>query len=195
MPSFQSLMAELSEQHIAREVGAPHDNARMRYAPKRNSVGSYAEFGDEIGGYCAYHYGACVSKGATLERYQAVGLAREIIEQQYRRRGGNIMTAYRNARYGLDGGLRAVLDAICEGLKAQAIEKYVTDVFDRHIPPDSYEDRLAVITQFLQHCGAFLGPTVDVNHPEHYAGAGQYRELIDAYLESLQRTAAAIRRI
>ena len=57
-----------------------------------------------------------------MSRTDATGKAKEIVEQEYRRRQGDIVTAYNNAHDGTNGGLRAILDIIAEKLKAEGHE-------------------------------------------------------------------------
>ena len=68
---------------------------------------------------------------------EAAGRAKEILEQEYRRRGGDLVTAF-HVHDGTNGGLRVVLDTIAEGLKAESVERYIRDAFDRHVAPKSF---------------------------------------------------------
>lgn len=88
MVSIDSLLAALDEMTIAREVETPHDEARSRYFLRSNTVRDDHEFVWVITDYYAKHYAACISGGAMLPDYMAFARAEELLEREYRRRGG-----------------------------------------------------------------------------------------------------------
>lgn len=193
MPSVQLLLAALDERTIARLIGIPHDEARMRYSLRSNTVDDFTEFGDRLGDYYNYHFTACVSRGGGLSRTEAAGRAKEMLEQDYRRHNGNIVTAFNDAHDGINGGLRTILDHLAEGLKAESVERYTREMFDRHVAPNSWEDKVEIIRQFIRQCGAHLGTSIRADQPERYAH--DYQELIRSYVAALRRTSAIFRRL
>jgi hypothetical protein len=193
MSSIDSLLAELDERTIAQRVGIRHDEFRMHYAPSSNIVGSFDEFESIIADYYAKHSSACISHGGTLPRFEAMSRAKELLEREYRRRGGTMMTAYNDGHDGTNGGMRAVLDTIAEALKAESLGMYIRDVFDRYVKPDSWEQKVEIIRQFIAQCGVHLGSSIRTHQPESYAH--DYRELIQAYKTALEKTSSTFRRI
>jgi len=146
MAAIDNLMAELDERRLAQLIGVPHDNARARYPLRKNTVDSFEEYEDTLGDYFNKHFSSCVSRGGSLPRAEAVGRAKGIIEREYRRRhGGDIMTAYNDAHDSTNGGLRSQLDAVCESLKSESVEHYVRDVFDRHVKPNAWPEKVLII--------------------------------------------------
>ena len=192
MGSIESLLAEVDELALARNVAIPHDEARMNYSPGRNTVGSFDEFTDVIADYHNYHIGQCVIHGGFLSRTEAAGKAKEILGQEYRRQGGNIITAYNDAHDGTNGGLRVVLDRIAEHLKAESVELYIRDAFDRYVRPNSWEQKVDIMRQFLARFGHHLSSSIRMDQPEEYAA--NFEELIRAYVESLKKTSSVFRR-
>ena len=89
--------------------------------------------------------------------------------------------------------MRAALDVIAEALKAEAIERYVRDAFDRHVAPNSWEQKVDMIRQFISWCGSALSSSIVASQPERYAR--DYGELIRAYVEGLKQTSAMFRRL
>lgn len=193
MSSIKNLLSELDERTIAQRIGIPHDEARMRYRLNSNTIRDFNEFNHIIGSYYNYHFTACVSNGGSLAMSEAAGRAKELLEKEYRRREGDIVTAYNDAHDGTQGGLRVVLDTIAEGLKAESVERYIRDAFDRHVTPNSWEQKVEIIRQFIVHCGTFLSSSIQTNQPERYAR--DYRELIHSYVTALQRTSSIFRRL
>lgn len=193
MVSIGGLLQALEERTIARRIAIPHDEARMRYPLRSNTVGSFSEFSDIIGDYYNYHFTSCVSSGGTLSRSEATGRAKEILEKEYRRNGGDIVSAFNDAHDGTNGGLRVVLDKVADGLKAESVERYIREVFDRQVAPNSWEAKVEIIRQFIAQCGANLASSIRADQPERYAQ--NFQELIRSYVEALKRTSSIFRRL
>lgn len=193
MSTIGQIMTALDERTIAREEGLRHDEARMRYPLQQNTSPSFAGFSQTTGDYYNYHFTTCVSHGGRLSESEAQGRAKELLEREYRRRNGDIVSAFNDAHDGTNGGLRVILDAIADGLKAESIERYVRDVFDRHVAPNSWEDKVTIIREFIDRCGAGLSTSIRRDQPERYAQ--NYRDLIEAYVEGLRRTSSLFRRL
>jgi len=193
MTSIASILSALDERTIARQIGIPHDETRIRYTLQRNTVQDFDEFSRIIGDYYIHHSGSCISRGGTLSRAQAEGRAKEILERDYRRRNDDIVSAYNNAHDGTNGGLRGVLDKIAEALKAQSVERYIRSIFDRHLAPCSWEEKVQIMRDFVQHCGMHLSSSIRADDPARYAH--EYSSLIRAYLTALQQTSSMFRRL
>jgi hypothetical protein len=191
--SINSLLSELDERTIAQKIGIPHDEARMRYPINSNTTRNFHDFTWTIGDYYNEHFTTCISRGGTLPVSEAAGRAKEILEQEYRRRGGDLVTAFNDAHDGTNGGLRVVLDTIAEGLKAESVERYIRDAFDRHVAPNSWEQKVEIIRQFIAHCGSFLSSDIQTHQPERYAR--DFQDLIRSYISALQRTSSIFRRL
>ena len=193
MAHVGTILSALDERTIAQEVAIPHDEARMRYPLQSNTVRDFDEFTDLIGDYYNYHFTKCVSGGGLLSKAEASGRAKEILENECRRRGGNITTAFNDAHEGTNGGMRAILDLLSERLKAESVQRYVRDVFDREVAPNSWEDKVEIIRQFISQCGMQLSSSVRSDQPERYAH--DFEALIRSYVQALQQTSAMFRRL
>ncbi len=192
MGSLKILLEALDELTIARNVTNSHDEARMGYALGKNTVADFDEFSDVIADYFNYHFSRCVTHGTGMSRTEAAGRAKEILEQEYRRQGGNIITGYNDAHDGTNGGMRVILDKIADHLKAESVERYVRDIFDRHVAPNSWEQKLDIIRQFIARHGRDLGSSISAEQPERYAS--NYEDLIRAFTDSLKKTSSHFRR-
>jgi len=193
MPRIDALLAALDERHIARRIGLRHDEARLRYPLHRNTVGTFDAFSTVIADYYNHHFTQCVSNGGALAPSEAAGRAKELLERQYRRRRGDIVSAFNDAHDGTNGGLRVVLDTLAEGLKAESVERYVRDVFDQHVAPNAWEAKVEIIRQFIRQCGANLASSIRADQPERYAQ--NFQELIRSYVDALQQTSSIFRRL
>jgi hypothetical protein len=193
MAAINLLMTELDERTIADRVGIAHDEARMRYHLNSNTVQNFDEFRHIITDYYNYHYTNCVSRGGRLPASEAYGRAKELLEREYRKRNGDIVSAFNDAHDGTNGGMRNVLDTIADGLKAETIERYMAEVFDRYVTPNSWEDKVEMIRQFISYCGNMLSSSVVAGNPQRYAH--DYSGLIRSYIDGLQRTSSMFRRM
>jgi hypothetical protein len=193
MGVLESILKELDELYIVQHVSLKHDEARAQRPRKIIVVENDAEFDDVIAEYYNHHFTRCISGGGSLSRAEAAGRAKQIIEQYYRRHGGDILDAYRNGKKGTDGGIPKILDIIFEHLKEEAIEYHVRDVFDRYVAPSSWEEQVAIIKELLIILKNTGATSLDFDHPERYAK--NYEELIRAFSEGLQRSAARLRRL
>ena len=186
MCTIDSLCAALDEVEIARNVGIAHDEARGAFGLRKNTVSSFDEFNNLIADYYSYHIGHCVALGGRIAAFEAAGRASEILEREYKRHGGNLMSAYRDANDGTNGGVRIILDVIAEQLKEESVERYVRHAFNRHVDPTSWDQRVEIIRQFIDRNRHVLGSSVDATHPERYAQ--NYDELIKAFMDALKRS-------
>jgi hypothetical protein len=187
------MLAALDEREIARQVTMAHDEARMRYHLSSNTVRDFDQFSRIIAAYFNHHYGSCISRGGSLSNADAYVEAKNSLEREQRKRGGDIVTVFNDAHDGTNGGLRVVLDTIADSLKAEAIERYTTALFDRHVAPNSWNQKVEIIRQFIACCGSMLAGSISRDQPERYAR--DYGELIKSYVEGLRRTSSIFRRL
>ena len=192
MSSIDSLCDALDEVIIARNVGNAHDEARAQYHPKRNIVSSFDEFSDLIAEYYSYHIGQCVVQGGRLAHFEAAGRASEILESEYKRQGGSLMSAYKDANDGTNGGMRIILDVIAEHLKEESVERYIRHAFNQHVDPTSWPQKVEIISEFIDRNRHILGSSIDAAHPERYAQ--NYDELIKAFMDALKRSSKIFRK-
>lgn len=193
MAAIDNLLKALDEREMAQRVGLKHDEARMNYQLQSNTAADFETFTGIIADYYNHHFTKCVSSGGALSPSEAAGRAKEILERDYRRRNGDIVAAFNDAHDGTSGGLRVILDKLAEALKIESVERYIRDMFDKHVAPNSWEDKVEIIRQFIAQCGANLSSSIDAKQPERYAQ--NFQELIRSYVQSLQTTSSIFRRL
>jgi hypothetical protein len=165
----------------------------MRYPLSSNTVSNFDEFTQIIGHYYNTHFTKCISRGGRFPDSEAASRAKEIIEQEYRRRNGDIVAAFNDARDWTNGGMRSILDIISEGLKTISVERYIRDAFDRYVSPNSWSRKVQIIKQFIDSCSTHLSSAIRHDQPERYAQ--NYQELIRSYIAALQATSSIFRRL
>ena len=195
MATIDNLLAALDEREVARRVTMKHDEARMRYPLSSNTVRDFPEFSSVVADYYNYHQMMCISLGGRLSNTDAYGEVKDLLEREYRRRGnGDIVSCFNDAHDATNGGLRVVLDTIADSLKARAVERYTAAMFDMHVAPNAWDDKVEIIRQFIACCGPVLAGSIVAHQPERYA-AHDFTELIKAYVEGLRRTSSIFRRL
>jgi hypothetical protein len=187
------LLEEVDEPVIADRVWRRHDQAREDYPDRSITVANATEFENGIGDYYAYHYELCVAPGARMAPAEAIGRAKQIIENDRRRQGQTLLNAFTDAKDGRNGAMRALRDLIGNALKEESTEHYIEDVFCRHVDMDSWSQRVEVMKEFLAQYGRMLPPSHRNQPAERFASG--YKTLIRAYVDALRETAAAFRRI
>jgi len=193
MGSINSLLSDLDERVIAQRVAIVHDETRMQYHLSSNTVADYDRFSDIITDYYNYHHTRCISHGGTFGRGDAYSSAKEMVERGYRKRRGDIASAFNDGHDGTNGGMRAILDIICDGLKAESVERYIQNAFDCHVAPNSWDQKVDMIRQFISYHGHVLSSSIDASQPERYAH--DYSGLIRSYTEGLRETSEMFRRL
>ena len=129
------LLAELDERHIAQTVTIPIDEERNKYILRSNTATDFHEFDFVATDFYSSLF-TSISGGGSLPTAVASSRAKEIIEKEYRKKGGDIVMAFNDAHDGTNGGMRAVLDMITEGVKAEVVESHIRNVFDKIISPN-----------------------------------------------------------
>jgi len=193
MNTIEYILQALDERNLARRIGIKHDEARMRFPLNSNTVASFDEFNRVIGAYYSHHFSQCVAPGGTLDPYEARVRAKEALEKEYRRRDGDIVTAFNDAHEGTNGGMRVILDVIAQALRTESLDRFIREIFETHVAPNSWETKVEIIRQFIERCGVDLSTSLRTDQPERYAH--EHQVLIKAYVEGLSRTSATFRRL
>lgn len=192
MGILERILQELDEIYIVDTVTKVHDEARMNYPLHSITVSDDAEFDKVIGDYYNYHFTKCISRGGNLPRSEAAGRAKEIIEQEYRRKRMDRLGAYSDGKTGTNGGMRAILDIIMERFKEDAVEHHIRDVIDRYVAPSDFEEQVSIIREIIAHMN-YKPAYIDPDRPERYAR--NYEELIRGLVESARMQSSKFRRL
>jgi hypothetical protein len=193
MSALKAILSELDQRNLAMKIGSVHDRTRMQYRFDTNTIGGFDEFSKAIGDYYNHHFAICNSNGGKLSEAEACQAAREIVENYYRHKTrGNIVNAYNDAREGTNGGMRVILDMIADDLKMRSIERHIQQVFDRYVAPNSWEDKVAIIRQFIDTYGELLSGSIDRANPERYAQ--DFHTLIRQIVQTMEQTSHVLRR-
>ena len=193
MSCIDVILRAMDEQTIARKVGMRHDQVRNQHHLSSNRVRDCNEFEDRIAGFYDFMFTRCVSNGGRLPRSVAAGRAKDILNNHYRRGGGDFNTALSDCMMGINGGLRFALDLIADQIKSEAVEYYIRDNLDRNAPASNWQLQKQVAAELLALCGPHLVGSIDVSDPARYAR--NIHQLIQAYVQALRQTSSVFRRL
>ena len=193
MSTINNILAELDEGVIASQIGSVHDNARAKYQLTSNTIADFDSFVDVIADYYNYHF-QYVYRCGPFSESDAQGKVKDLLNQAYRQHRGDIMTAFRESRDNVNGGLRTVLDTMADAMKAEHIEQYITNVFDKYInDPDDFETMAEIAREFMAKYGQEFRQILKTDKPEFYAR--DIKQLIKIYVDILRQGASSYRRI
>jgi hypothetical protein len=88
--------------------------------------------------------------------------------------------------------LRSILDLIADYFKVESTRNHMRKVLDDEVRPNSLDDKIDIIKQFMNHCGPDISQYLDQSRPEAYIE--NYDGLIEAYVDMLQKTSSFLRR-
>jgi hypothetical protein len=192
MGVLNQILHELDESFVIANVTGRHDDARVSYQLRGNTVSSDAEFDEVITDYYNYHYTRCVSGGGSLTRAEAGGRAKNILEHDYRNHGMDKFNAYADGKTGQNSGMRHILDIIADRLKHEALENHIREVLDRYVAPTGFEEQTSVIRELIERM-RIPSDKIDTRHPERYAR--HYEELIRGIVHAMNSHYASFRRL
>jgi hypothetical protein len=193
MASIENLLAELDNKTLARKIEQYHTDAISKYVLKSSRVDSFEEFSLMIGDYYNYHFTRCISNGGKLSKTEATDRAKEIIKKEYGRRGQDIVSAYNDAHDGTNGGLFGILSIIADRLKTEAVERWIREVFDRHVAPNSWEQKVEILKKFIAYCGPSLSRYIEPDYPQRYAS--NYEAIVRGYVRARQEISSILDRL
>ncbi len=192
MSAIDVLIEELNEHAILHNVAGRHDDARLQYQLSKNTVRDFAEFSEIVGSYVQHAYSACVIHGGWISSMDAASIGKDLLDRHQGGRRGDAQSIYRDCKDGLNGGMRVCLDLLCEELKRQAVDRYIRDVFDRHLPKDDPDLRLRMVEEFIERHSDVL-PGIDRDRPWLYVK--DIETLIRAVVGAAEQMASVYRRI
>ena len=193
MSTIQSIRDALDEQKMAERLSNPIAESRLNYGLAANTVAGPHEFDRVIGDFTRDVFAHCIAPGADMPMFEAVGRAKQILDNAYRRRRQTLKNALADGMDGLNGGMRGILDTIADGLVAESLENYMEDVFDRYIGANVWEEQVAIIKELMEEYGHMLSDSIRSQPPEKYAS--NYKDLLRDLIDRIRETGTSFRRI
>lgn len=105
--------------------------------------------------------------------------------RSYLDKEGGFHQSVKNSLKGRHGGLVGVIDTIAEGIKKEAVERYVTAVFLDCVDPLDYDQRVRFMKEYLKRYGSVLLPGEEKLSP--YELAVQLESVVEAHVALVNR--------
>lgn len=176
MVDIDSLLWELDPRQIAQRIGIRHDEARLQYDPTCNTVSDNQEFSRVIADYWNHHWSIAIVRGSRMPEFPAMVQAGQVLDRICQRSGRSRQEVLWDAIEGTNGGLRSILDAMADTMKAGQVELYISGVIDEHVDPTSRDDQAEIVRQLFDRCRSLLPDWVDPDEPGMYVV--YYKKLI-----------------
>lgn len=188
---FDTITSMINEQALAQEVGIPLDSARGSYTLTSSTVQTYEEFLDTLQSFYVHLHrrtGGPPTEGleATKARDEAIAL----LKRSFRRKGDDSV-AFVRAKDGTEGGMRSVLDAMTEQLKAERQGAYVQRILKEAIDALDWDDRVAFMRGAMERLGPLLPPELKNEPVERFAPNGEV--IAQTYVQALDRMGQLLR--
>jgi len=187
---LQAILSEISAEKLTNSVTLPIDSARATYLMDSATVNSYQEFTEVIGSFYLHLIRHMRNVSEPIDLNAVGDEAIPLLERTFSQKGG-IRAALAEARSGINGGLRVVLDLMTEQLKREQQEKHVNGVLKLAMDPLDWKAKVNLMEAFLKHIGPHLDPEIASQPPEHFAE--HYENIIRAYLHSMDRLKSILR--
>jgi hypothetical protein len=180
---FDVVVSSISEGALAQRLSIPIDSARASYRLDSSTVGSYDEFVDILTAFYV-HLRRYIQPDVIDPpgRVQARSKAEGLLERTFGNRGG-ARAAFIQARDGIDGGMRSVLDAVSEQVKRDEQAEYVGMVLKDATDGLDAEQRTAFVREAMRRLRPFLPSEVSNEPPERFARG--YEAIARAYVQWL----------
>jgi len=189
-PLVQAVFAEISADNLAQRIDQSIDAARASYSLDRVTFDSDDEVVDCVASF--YVHLLCRDGGSlTAAQLDAAKSDSEsLLERTFVNEDG-VAAAFAEARYGTRGGMRFVLDAVTERLKAEAQSEHVSAILKDALDPLHREAKVAFMEALLRRVRPQLPDDLQDEPPERFVR--KLGALASAYVRSLDRFSQIVR--
>jgi len=187
---LDQFLQELSSENIAREVLLPIDAARASFTTDKVTVESYEEFFEIITAFYTHILRHLGQISGDVDQKQIASHAIDLVKRAFSRNGEE-KAAYSEAKTGVNGGLRYILDQMTNRFKIEERSKYVKMILKTAIDPMDFETKTVLIKTLMAQLGSNLPEEIRNQPPERFAA--DYDKIIEAYAQSQDKLLETIK--
>jgi hypothetical protein len=188
--AVEAVLTEIDANALTRKIGLPIDSARASYVMGEVLVDSKDEFNDVVSGfYLALLRHRGMAPASTDHR--AWEKEAQLLLERAFAKGGGIQGARAEARDGIHGGMRFVLDAMTEQYKLEQQSNHMGAVIEAALGPMHFDERVAFMRALLDRLSPHLPAEVRGQPPERFAR--HYDIIVRTYVQSLDRVKQLLR--
>ena len=175
------ILDQLHPDVIGREIEYKHNIIRERWTVKNYMPGDYKECMRDLCDYYRYHFCAMFGISMNIPDDRAHHEVKMILEKSQ----GGYVQGIKNSVRGRHGGMIALVDALAEEMKKDAIEKHISHVIDTHVSPLDFDFQCELIRQYLDKYAKYMLPGEEIMSP--YLLAVNYAKVIRTHVEVIRR--------
>jgi len=187
---LETLLNEIDEEVLRRKIGNDIDAARGRFLLEKITVQTNQECMDTVTSFYLHMQRHSRDVLDTPDAERVAAEADELFEKTFAPRGGT-KAAFAEARTGVHGGLRLILDLLVNQFKVDEFEKHTSLAFKRMSEALEYEERLALVKAFMKRLEPYLPEEVLSSPPERYVE--HVEVLIRAYVQAMSQVKQLLR--
>ena len=184
--SLEATLEAISAETLAREIGIPADEARASFVLPGVIIEDYDLFNDTITAFHLALLRHTDGNDAAPEPDEALSL----LEHTYADQGG-LAAARAEAMYGVEGGMRTILDRLTEQYKMEQRYKRVNRVLKEALDPLDWDRQLEFTNTLLKRLRPHLSGKLNDVDPRRFVRRRD--EIVRAYVQSLDRLQSVIR--
>lgn len=180
--AFDTVVDQIDEQSIAREIGIPIDSARSSYILESSTVDTKEQVIDILQAFFVHlHRHMAAHPIQALDMIQVRSETIALLQRSFRDKGGE-QAAFVRAMDGTQGGIRSVLDILTEQYKAEKRSAYVQRVFTDAIAVMEWDERVEFMRGAMKRLRPFLPQELRDEPAEKFVN--NYEVIIQAYVNS-----------
>jgi hypothetical protein len=190
--TLDAILNQLSEENVVKAAGRDIDNACVTFSTDSSVVPSAEAFTEVV---TSFYIHLLSETGVLLTRINSSAAERDalrLVGEAFHKQGG-LKGARLEAEIGVNGGLRAVLDAMADYYRAQAMENHIMFVLETALDDRDRPAKVALIRAFQRRFGRLLPPDIAQIEPEDLVA--QWKVIARAYARSLDSLKNLIRRL
>jgi len=190
LAAVEAVLEQIDAGALAQRIGKPIDDARAAYVLQDVIADSYDLFLDTIAAF----YLALLRHTELNPNLAPSGIleaeAVDLLERAFRDKGGR-NRAWAEARDGVHGGLRFVLDVMTEQFRTERQTKHVSGVLVGALDPLDWNARVAFMEVFLDWLAPHLPSEIREQPPEQFVR--HYELILLSYVRSLDQVKQLLR--
>jgi hypothetical protein len=188
--AVDALLAALDPESLAASIGSSIDAARPSYFCPVITAESYESFFGTITSFYVHLMRHCRQVPAFPEPDKAEADALDVLERAFAKQGG-FNFAWAEARAPIQGGLRLVLDRMCEEFKHNEYVRFSSLKLRETLDSSDYATNVQLAAALMRRLAPHLPEDVRREPPERYAK--HLDTIIQCYLRSREHIDALIR--
>jgi len=189
--TLKNILSEIDETALA-EISKPIDEARSRFILDKIIVESHEEFNDIISSFYVHLLCNTNTLSSPVNIKDALSDALDLLEKAFSDRGGD-NTARAEAKSGIHGGLRFVIDIMTNHYKIDKQEKHINMVIKESIDSLDATEKKNFIKEFMEYIGPHMPEDIRSQPPERYIR--HYDEIVRLYVQSMDKVKQYLSRL